>query len=96
MATEAEQILTALEVATDHVIQLIMENNTTELEQGVIRQVQLMKRLATVPADQLDKGILSNIKRKVEQQQLLVHQALEVSHLFLQILHELSNFNRMG
>ena len=96
MTKEAEELLTALEQATDHVIQLIVDNNTAELESGVIRQVQMMKKLASVPQDQLDKGRLEEIKRKIEQQQLLINQALEVSNLFLQAMHELSNFNRMG
>ena len=96
MAKETDEVLTQLEQATEHVIQLIVDNNAVELESGVILQVQLMKKLANVSQEQLDKGRLQKIKSKIEQQQLLINQALEVSNLFLQALHELSNFNRMG
>ena len=96
MTTDADGILAELEQATDQVIQLIVNNNTQELEKSVIKQVQLMKKLATVSQDTLGENRLRELKRKVEQQQVLVNQALEVTNLYLQALHELSNFNRLG
>ena len=96
MTTDADGILAELEQATDQVIQLIVNNNTQELEKSVIKQVQLMKKLATVSQDTLSENRLRELKHKVEQQQVLVNQALEVTNLYLQALHELSNFNRLG
>ncbi len=96
MANEIDVTLTELEQATDHVIQLIVNNNTAELEKGVIQQVQLMKKLSALTLNATDQYRLRKIKERVEQQQTLISQALDVTNLFLQALHELSNFNRMG
>ena len=96
MTTDADGILAELEQATDLVIALIVNNNTKELEKSVIKQVQLMKKLATISQDTLSENRLRTLKHKVEQQQVLVNQALEVTNLYLTALHELSNFNRLG
>lgn len=96
MTTDAEVILVELDQATDHVIQLVVNNKTAELEEGVIKQVQLLKKLSAFPQHTMDEVRLRRIKHKVEQQQLLISQALEVTNLFLRTFHELSNFNRMG
>ena len=96
MTTNADGILAELEQATDQVIALIVNNNTKELEKSVIKQVQLMKKLATISQDTLSENRLRTRKHKVEQQQVLVNQALEVTNLYLTALDEMSNFNRLG
>lgn len=96
MTTDADGILAELEQATDQVIALIVNNNTKELEKSVIKQVQLMKKLATISQDALSENRLRALKHKVEQQQVLVNQALEVTNLYLTALHELSNFSHLG
>lgn len=96
MSTKSDELLQELEFATDHVIQLVVNNDTSELEKSVIRQIQLMKKLSAFSAHEMNKDRLREIKRKVERQQLLINQALEVTNLFIQLLHEFSNINLMG
>lgn len=93
---QPDQLLTELEAATEHVIQVIVGNNTAELEQSVIKQVQIMKKLTAFPQDSVDVARLQGIKKKVNQQQLLIEQALQVTNLYLQSLNEMSNFSHLG
>lgn len=96
MSTESDELLKELDLTTDHVIRLVVNNETADLEKSVIRQIQLLKKLSVFPANEISVERLHNLKRKVDQQQLLINQALEVTNLFIQLLHEYSKINLMG
>lgn len=96
MNNQSALLLSELEAAADRAIDAIVHNSTSELEHIVIQQVQILNKVTTLPENILDKDRLRTIKKKIEQQQVLVAQSLNVVDSFFQILSEYRQFSRSG
>lgn len=96
MHNEPDQLLAELDTTADLAIEAIISNNTSELQQIIVKQVQLLKKITSLSENVIDRERLRVIKNKIEQQQLLVAQSLDIVDSFFQILSEYRQFSRSG